>query len=197
MQYTATASTGERVTFALETLPQAFAIIPDPRRAQNVRYSGAAIVSLAIAEWTTRQTRHVRRALGFHHDTMSHRITIQRLLGRLDPDVIAALFRGSSDPHVPGKVREHGSQGVALDGKDQRGRLRHGATSTHPIPAVSAVCHDLGGMLAQLVIDAQQHEAALTVAGDPTDRPARACVDLRCAVLPAGPMRGGGGRRRG
>jgi hypothetical protein len=29
---------------------------------------------------------------------------------------------------------------------------------------VSAFCHDLGGVLAQLVVDAQQHEAELTVA---------------------------------
>jgi hypothetical protein len=53
---------------------------------------------------------------------------------------------------------------VALDGKAQRGRLRHGATTTHPIHAVSAFCHDLGGVLAQLVVDAQQHEAELSVA---------------------------------
>ena len=48
MQYTATASTGETVSFALETLPQAFATIPDPRRAQGRRYSVAAILSLAV-----------------------------------------------------------------------------------------------------------------------------------------------------
>jgi predicted transposase YbfD/YdcC len=53
---------------------------------------------------------------------------------------------------------------VALDGKAQRGRLRHGATPTHPIHAVSAFCHDLSGILAQLVVDAQQHEAELTLA---------------------------------
>jgi hypothetical protein len=55
---------------------------------------------------------------------------------------------------------------VALDGKAQRGRLRHDATPTHPIHAVSAFCHDLSGVLAQLVVDAQQHEAELTVAPD-------------------------------
>jgi hypothetical protein len=53
---------------------------------------------------------------------------------------------------------------VALDGKAQRGRLRHGASPTHPIHAVTAFCHDVGGVLAQLVVDAQQHEAELTVA---------------------------------
>ena len=88
MEYTATASSGESVTFALETLPQAFATIPDPRRKQGRRYSVAAILSLAVvavlanhtsvlamAEWAARQTRHVRRALGFERDTTPHQTT--------------------------------------------------------------------------------------------------------------------------
>ena len=37
MQYTATASSRESVSFAVETLPQAFASIPDPRRKQGTR----------------------------------------------------------------------------------------------------------------------------------------------------------------
>lgn len=177
MQYTATASTGEVVTFALETLPQAFATIPDPRRKQGTRYSVAAILSLAvvavlanhtsvlaIAAWATRQTRHVRRALGFRRDTTPHQTTIQRLLARLEPADVAAAVGRVFDPHVPGALRQRGSQGVALDGKAQRGRLRHGAPPTHPIHAVRAFCHDLAGVLAQLVVDAQQHEAELRVA---------------------------------
>jgi predicted transposase YbfD/YdcC len=177
MQYTASASTGERVTFAVETLPQAFAHIPDPRRKQGTRYSVAAILSLAvvavlanhtsvlaIAEWAGRQTRHVRRALGFRRDTTPHQTTIQRLLARLEPADVAAAVQLLFDPQVAGEIRPRGSQGVALDGKAQRGRLRHGATPTHPVHAVSAFCHDLAGVLAQLIVDAKQHEAELTVA---------------------------------
>jgi predicted transposase YbfD/YdcC len=177
MQYTATASMRETVTFALETLPQAFATIPDPRRAQGTRYSVAAILSLAVvavlanhtsvlamAEWAACQTRHVRRALGFGRDTTPHQTTRERLFGRLDPAAVAAAVQRVFDPLTPGEVRPRGSQGVALDGKAQRGRLRHGATPTHPIHAVTAFCHDLGGVLAQLVVNAQQHEAELTVA---------------------------------
>jgi predicted transposase YbfD/YdcC len=177
MQYTATTSDGATVTFALETLPEAFARIPDPRRKQGRRYSVAAILSLAVvailanhtsvlamAEWAERQTRHVRRALGFERATTPHQTTIQRLLARLDPAAVAAAVERVFEPGVPGEVRPRGSQGVALDGKAQRGRLRHGATPTHPIHAVSAFCHDLGGVLAQLVVDAQQQEAELTVA---------------------------------
>jgi hypothetical protein len=137
MQYTATASSGATVTFTVETLPQAFAHIPDPRRAQGRRYSLAAILSLAvvavlanhtsvlaIAEWAARQTHHVRRALGFGRDTAPHQTTIQRLLARLDPATVAAAVQRVFDPLTPGEVRPRGSQGVALDGKAQRGRLR-------------------------------------------------------------------------
>jgi predicted transposase YbfD/YdcC len=179
MQYSATTSTGATVQFAVETLPQAFATIPDPRRKQGTRYSLAAILSLAvvavlanhtsvlaIAEWASRQTCHVRRALGFQRTTTPHQTTIQRLLARLDPTAVATAVERVFEARTPGEVRERGSQGVALDGKAQRGRLRHGATPTHPIHAVSAFCHDLGGVLAQLVVDAQQHEAELTVAPD-------------------------------
>jgi predicted transposase YbfD/YdcC len=179
MQYTATAFSGVSVTFAVENLPQAFARVPDPRRKQGRRYSLAAILSLAvvavlanhtsvlaIAEWAGRQTRHVRRALGFVRDTTPHQTTIQRLLARLNPADVAAAVECMFDPTRPGEVRARGSQGVALDGKAQRGRLRHGAATNHPIHAVSAFCHDLGGVLAQLVVDAQQHEAELTVAPD-------------------------------
>src|SRR5262249_10591141 len=151
MQYTATASDGTTVTFAVETLPEAFARIPDPRRKQGTRYSVAAILSLAVvailanhtsvlamAEWAARQTRHVRRASGLRRDAPPHQPPIQRLLARLAPADVAAAVQQVFDPCVPGEVRDRGSQGVALDGKAQRGRLRHGATPTHPIHAVSA-----------------------------------------------------------
>ena len=145
MQYTATASTGESVTFAVGTLPQAFAHIPDPRRKQGTRYSVAAILSLAvvavlanhtsvlaIAEWAARQSRHVRRALGFRRTTTPHQTTIQRLLARLEPADVAAAVERLFDPRTAGEVRQRGSQGVALDGKAQRGRLRHGADRFQP-----------------------------------------------------------------
>jgi predicted transposase YbfD/YdcC len=177
MQYTATASNGATVTFAVQTLPQAFATVPDPRRAQGTRYSVAAILSLAVvailanhtsvlamAEWVARQPRPIRRALGFARDTTPHQTTIQRVLQRLSPIDVATAVQRVFDPATPGELRSRGSQGVAIDGKAQRGRLRHAATPTHPIHAVSAFCHDLGGVLAQLVVDATHHDAELTVA---------------------------------
>jgi predicted transposase YbfD/YdcC len=177
MQYTATTSRGATVSFAVESLPLAFASISDPRRKQGTRYSLAAILSLtvvavlsnhtsvlAIAEWAARQPCRVRRALGFQRDTTPHQTTIQRLLARRDPTELAVAVARVFDPLKPGAIRPRGSQGVALDGKAQRGRLRHGATPTHPIHAVSAFCHDLAGILSQLVVDAQHQEAELTVA---------------------------------
>jgi len=68
------------------------------------------------------------------------------------------------EPKCRGEVRERGSQGVALDGKAQRGRLRHAAQPTHPAHAVTAFCHDVAGALAHLVVDAQQQQGELTVA---------------------------------
>lgn len=191
MQYTATATNGTTVTFALETLPQAFASIPDPRRAHGTRYPLAAILSLvvvamlanhtsvlAMAEWGAAQLRQIRRALGFTRDTMPHQTTIQRLLARLDPTLIATAVQRVFDPQRPGELRLRGSQGVAIDGKAHRGRLRHGAVPAHPIHAVTAFCHDLGGMLAHLVVDAQQHDGELAVA--PT---ALAQIDWQGRVL--------------
>jgi predicted transposase YbfD/YdcC len=177
MQYTATTRDGASVSFPVDALPQAFASIPDPRCAQGIRYSVAAILSLAvvavlanhtsvlaIAEWGARQSSSIKQALGFARTITPHQTTIQRLLQRLDPSHLAAALHCVFEPAVPGEVRERGSQGVAVDGKAQRGRLRHGATPSHPVHAVSAFCHDLGGVLAQLVVDARQHEAELTVA---------------------------------
>lgn len=177
MQYSATSSSGASVTFALESLPQAFALVADPRRAQGTRYSVAAILSvavvallanhtsvLAIAQWAADQTESIRHALRFERSSTPHQSTIQRLFQRLDPAAVASAVQRVFAPCLPGEVRARGSQGVALDGKAQRGRLRHGATPTHPIHAVTAFCHDLGGALAQLVVDAQQHEAELTLA---------------------------------
>src|SRR5262249_13532749 len=46
------------------------------------------------------------------------------------------------------------------------GSAARGTRPTHPIHAVTAFCHDLAGVLAQLVVDAKQHEAELTVAPD-------------------------------
>lgn len=179
MQYSATSRTGETVTFPLVALPKAFAHIPDPRRAQGTRYPLAALFSLAVAamlanhrsvlaraEWGQRQSGAVRRALGFERDCMPHQTTLQRAFGQVKPPDFAAVLHQVFDPNHAGELRSRGAHGVALDGKAQRGRLRHAATPTHPVHAVSAFCHDLGGVLAHLVVDVAHHQAELRVAPD-------------------------------
>lgn len=177
MQYSATTSSGETVTFPLAVLPQAFATIPDPRRPQGTRYTLASLFSLAvaailanhhsvlaIAEWGKRQTPALCHALGFARDTMPHQTTLQRAFAQVAPTDFAAVLQRVFDPNVVGDVRPRGGQGVALDGKAQRGRLRHATTATHPVHAVSAFCHELGGVLAQLVVAVEQHEAEISAA---------------------------------
>jgi predicted transposase YbfD/YdcC len=177
MQYTATTRDGATVIFPLGALPQAFACIPDPRSKQGLRYSLASILSLAlvailanhrsglaIAEWGARQSKAIQHALGFTRGTLPHQTTIQRLFQRLNPSDLAAAVQRVFEPRCPGEVRERGSQGVAVDGKAQRGRLRHANQPTHPAHAVTAFCHDVGGALAQLVVDTQQQQGELTVA---------------------------------
>ncbi len=157
-------------------LHAAFAQVPDPRRRQGTRYPLAALLSLAvaailanhrsllaIAEWGAAQSDAIKHVLGFPTAQTPHVSTLQRLFRRLDPAAVEAVLTAFFDPQQPGEVRPRGSQGIALDGKAHRGRLPHEAPGAHPIHAVSAMCHELGVILAQLAVDRQQHEAELTV----------------------------------
>ncbi|MDW8212326.1 MAG: hypothetical protein RMJ55_02120, partial [Roseiflexaceae bacterium] len=72
------------------------------------------------------------RAFGLTRETTPHQTTIQRVLARLDPTEAAAAVQRVFAPVIPGAAPGRGSQGIALDGKAQRGRVRHGATPTHP-----------------------------------------------------------------
>jgi predicted transposase YbfD/YdcC len=177
MQYTATSATGDTVSFSLGSLRQAFAMVPDPRRRHGTRYSLAAILTLAvvailanhtsvlaIAEWSHGQSPAVKHVLGFHRGTTPHQSTLHRVFLRLDPAAIASVLTRYFDPARPGAVRPRGSQGIAFDGKAQRGRLRHADHPTHPIHAVTAFAHELGLVLSQIIVDAQQDQAELTVA---------------------------------
>lgn len=154
----------------------AFTQVPDPRRRQGTRYPLAAILTLAVAailanhrsllamaEWGADQTAEMKRALGFPTTHTPHVSTLHRLFRRLDPAALERALTDFFDPHVPGEVRTRGSQGVAIDGKAQRGRLPHAGGRAHPVHAVSAWCHDLGVVLAQIAVNSQQQEAELTV----------------------------------
>ena len=147
------------------SLAAAFATVPDPRRVASVTYPLAAVLALAvaallagqrsvlaIAEWGARQDRSLLAALGFQVARVPCQSTLQRLFRHLDGDALAAVLT----THVtPTAASETDLQGVAIDGKAQRGRLRFavdGAAGTAvggcPIHALSAVCHASGLALA-------------------------------------------------
>lgn len=180
MQSTASASSAATpatpISLPAPALLQAFTHVPDPRRRQGTRYPLPAVLALALAallanhrsllamaEWGAAQTSAIKRALGFPSDHTPHVSTLQRLFRRLDPAALEAALTAALDPDLPGERRARGSQGVAVDGKAQRGRLRHEAQRSHPVHAVSAFCHELGMVLAQIGVDHAQHQAELTV----------------------------------
>lgn len=158
---------------------EAFATIPDPRSRHGRRFSLAAILALAvaailsnhvsilaIAEWGSRQPSYLLRTLGFPHGVTPHQSTIQRVFAKLDPHSLsAALERYFTPLAAPPHAR--GSQGVAIDGKAQRGRLAFDSEDG-PVHALSAFVHEQGIVLAQEPIQtsaqSEKGEAELTVA---------------------------------
>jgi len=163
---------------SMASLHAAFATVPDPRRAQGRRYALPALLTLAvaalladqlteqaIAEWGADQSRAVKRALGFPKGVTPHQTTLQRLFQRLDPAALATALTRYFDPPAADE-RPRGSQGVAVDGKAQRGRLPFETHAGCPVHALTAFCHDRGVVLAQEEIrsTADKAEAELTVA---------------------------------
>jgi predicted transposase YbfD/YdcC len=168
-----------------QSLAAAFAEVPDPRRAASVTYPLAAILALAvsailanhlsvlaIAEWGARQSRELRALLGFPDGRTPCQSTLQRLFRQLDGDALArtltACFAPSAGPAVAAEdTSVPPLQGVAIDGKAHRGRLRFSGGGC-PVHALSAFCHDRGIVLAHEPITAaagiEKSEAELTVA---------------------------------
>jgi predicted transposase YbfD/YdcC len=120
---------------------------------------------LAIAEWGARQDAAMRTALGFPAGRTPCQSTLQRLFRQLDGDAVSAALSACFAPHAAPATTVPATQGVAIDGKAQRGRLRfaHDGGTVH---ALSAFCHDEGVVLAHEPIEAgaEQAEAELTVA---------------------------------
>ncbi|MDP9312347.1 MAG: ISAs1 family transposase [Chloroflexota bacterium] len=157
----------------------AVAPVPDRRRRQGTRFPLPAILTLAvaailanhtsllaIAEWGAAQTDAIKQALGFPKPRTPHVSTLQRLFRRLDPDALAAALTEFFDPQVPGEVPARGSEGVAIDGKAQRGRRRYEPGRTHPVHSISLFSQMGGVVLAQVALDQQAHEGELTVAAE-------------------------------
>lgn len=160
------------------SLAAAFTQVPDPRRAASVIYPLPAILAmavaailanhlsvLAIAEWGARQDATMRDALGFPTAHTPCQSTLQRLFRQLDGHAVAATLTACLAPSAVPATTDSTPQGVAIDGKAQRGRLRFASTGC-PVHALSAFCHDTGIVLAHEPIEAgaDKAEAELTVA---------------------------------
>jgi predicted transposase YbfD/YdcC len=143
-----------------------------------VRYPLAALLSLAvagilanqctvlaIAEWGARQSGDCLRRLGFTDEDTPCQSTLQRLFAKLDGHALAAALSAHFGPVAVPLPAVAGSQGVAIDGKAQRGRLPFQQGGS-PVHMLSAYCHEQGVVLAQEPIaqGAEKHEAELTVA---------------------------------
>jgi predicted transposase YbfD/YdcC len=169
----------------------AFAMVPDPRRRQGTRYHLGALLALAlvgilsncpsvlaIAQFGADASPALRRALGLPDRWAPCQSTLQRLFAKLDPDGLIAALNRACLPLVPAPV-ERGGQGVALDGKAQRGRLAADPTAG-VVHALSAFCHDYGVVLSQAPLEHadDKAEAELTVAPEVV-----ASLDWRHRVL--------------
>jgi len=166
------------VAVSSTSLAAAFAQVPDPRRGASVVYPLPAILAmavaailanhlsvLAIAEWGARQDAVMLAALGFPDGRTPCQSTLQLLFRHLDGDAVAATLSACFAPSAAPATAAPTPQGVAIDGKAQRGRLRF-ANLGCPVHALSAFCHEHGIVLAHEPIDAgrDKAEAELTVA---------------------------------
>jgi predicted transposase YbfD/YdcC len=163
---------------APQSLLAAFAAVPDPRRQASIDYPLAAVLALAvvailarqlsllaIAEWAARQGEAVLAPLGFAVGRTPVQSTLQRLFARLDADRLIDALSAYFQPGAAPDPQVRGGQGVAIDGKAQRGRLRFQAGGSL-VHALTAFCHEQGIVLAQEPIDstAEKAEAELSVA---------------------------------
>lgn len=167
-----------------QSLAAAFADVPDPRRIASIRYPLAAILAmsvsailanalsvLAIAEWGADQDASLLAQLGFPTDRTPCQSTLQRLFAKLSGDALSAVLASAVAPHAEPSLGT--LQGVAIDGKAQRGRLRFPSGGC-PVHALTAFCHETGLVLAVEPIaapaGADRGEAELTVAPALLDR---------------------------
>jgi len=171
-----------RIVVFPSALLVAFATVPDPRRRQGISFALPAILALAVAailsnhlsllahaEWGASQSPRLSHALGFRDGLIPHQSTLQRLFHKLDPDQLSAALTRHFANSLTSTPRPRASQGVAIDGKAQRGRLAFDSAGC-PILILSAFLHDEGIVLAQEPIDnhgpSNKVEAELTVAPD-------------------------------
>jgi predicted transposase YbfD/YdcC len=157
------------VSVDLGSLAAAFAALPDTRRTASVRYPLPAVLTLvvaallagqvsvlAITQWIARQERAHLEALGFPPGRVPVQSTLHRILRDLDLAALVHQVQAAVAPITAPTPK--GLQGIAVDGKVQRGRHRFTGWD-YAVHAVCAVCHGSGLVVA--------HEP---VAADPVQR---------------------------
>ena len=148
--------------------------LPDPRRAASVVYPLPAVLALAvaallagqvsvlaIAQWAARQRSAQLDAFGFPPGRTPCQTTLHRLFRHLDERLLAALqqavFASATPPTEVGAEPTPATlQGVAIDGKCQRGRLRR-AGGDYAKHALCAMDHTSGLVLAHAPLGARPH----------------------------------------
>ncbi len=161
------------------SLAAAFASVPDPRRQASITYPLAAILALAVsailanhgsvlamAEWGARQSAEVLAPLGFPTGQTPRQSTLQRLFAKLDGRALSATLAAHFAPAGASRPAANELQGVAIDGKAQRGRLQYGGGGS-PVHALSAFCHTHGLVLAHEPIAPSGDKAAAELTAAP------------------------------
>lgn len=161
------------------SLAAAFASVPDPRRPASITYSVGAILALAVsailsnhgsvlamAEWGARQSAAVLAQLGFTTGQTPCQSTLQRLFAKLDGRSLSATLTAHFAPAGTPRPPATALQGVAVDGKAQRGRLQY-APAGSPVHALSAFCQTQGLVLAHEPITPLADKAAAELTAAP------------------------------
>ena len=160
----------------VSSLAATFAQVPDPRRQASVQYPLPAVLALAVsamlcartsvlamAEWGAQQSVDLLTSLGFPAGRTPCQSTLQRVFCRLDTTALSVACQQYFKEATP---RQRGAEGVAIDGKSQRGRLQY-EPSGSPVHALVAFCHERGVVLAQEPIDRGTDKAAAELAVAP------------------------------
>jgi hypothetical protein len=132
-------------------LVQVFVEIADFRQSQGKRYPLSASLALAcaaipcgyrsysaIAEWGRNYGQTLVVALGFQKDQMPCAAALHTIFRQLDPEAFEAkLGRWAGSVLQACPVGKDEVEGVAADGKTQRGSGKQGAPGAHLLSAVS------------------------------------------------------------
>ncbi len=145
-------------------LADAFAAVSDPRCRQGRRFhrrrdARQSPFPARDRRMGAEQDEASKRAMGSVKGVIPHASTVHRLFRRLHPAVLSAALTDHCLAPAPGAM-VRGAEGVAIDGKAQRGRLAFAGTGGCPVHALSACIHTVGAVLAQEEITSHVEKAA-------------------------------------